>query len=118
MVREPREKKESLKKREAKGGTAASALAAAASAHGASASRRAGGTPDRHLTPGAKRGGATGGAGGGAYTMPTVLGPLRYKLEPPRSSDYDPPRPLLFTLHHSTQGPDGQDVKFYDIAEP
>lgn len=96
MAREPREKKESLKKREAKGGPDQGAPRA---------------TPDRNATPGAKR--------KATDAPPSIngLALMRYKLPPPIVSDYEPPRPPLFTLHHTTRSADGSDVRFYESTE-
>ena len=96
MHREPREKKESLKKREAKGGSAPAEARA---------------TPDRNTTHAAKR------KAGDKATPTDHLGPLRYKLPPPRSSDYDVPKDPVFTLHHSVQAADGAEVQFYESSE-
>lgn len=70
-VREQREKKESLKKREAKGVDSAR-----------------GGTPDvaSHIKKSKKKADA-----------PVVLSPTRYKLPAPRETDFDPPGAPIFT---------------------
>lgn len=94
MVREPREKKETLKKREAKGVTNQGAART---------------TPDRNGSHGGKR---------NASEQPVVTypAPIRYKLPPPRRSDYEAPRGPVMTYHHSRRGPDGE-VQFYETSE-
>ena len=69
--REQREKKESLKKREAKGVDSVR-----------------GGTPESH-GPGRK-------SKKNADTA-SILSPIRYKLPPPKSNDFDPPKAPIFT---------------------
>lgn len=96
MHREPREKKESLKKREAKGGSA-------------QADARA--TPDRNTPHNAKRKTAD-------KDQPLdSLSPLRYKLPPPKSSDYEVPRGPVFVPHHSMQSADGREIQFFESSE-
>lgn len=92
MAREPREKKESLKKREAKG----------VAVQGVSRS-----TPDVR------------GKGSASEEAPVVthVAPIRYRLPPPRSTDYDAPRGPSFTFHHSRQKPDDREVQFFETSE-
>lgn len=73
-AREQREKKESLKKREAKGTDGART-----------------GTPDAqsHVKKLKK-----------PPPSPTTLSPIRYKLAAPKSTDFDPPRAPIFTPTH------------------
>ncbi|KAK3353508.1 hypothetical protein B0T25DRAFT_213464 [Lasiosphaeria hispida] len=89
MSREKRAKKDSLKKREAKG----------AAASGLDSSRA---TPDpksyRDLGPG-------------------ELAPLRYKLAPPKPSDFEESHGPVFTSHHEVQGPDGETIEFFETSE-
>lgn len=74
--RTSRAKKESLKKRESKGGL-----------HAPDASNRA--TPDpKASTPKHKKGG-------------NVLAPMRYKLPPPKPTDFEAPRGPVFVPSHS-----------------
>lgn len=96
MHREPREKKESLKKREAKGG---------------SAQVEARATPDRNTAHNAKRKTAD------KEQPPDSLSPLRYKLPPPKGPDYEVPRGPVFTPHHSLQSADGREIQFYETSE-
>lgn len=88
--REKRTKKDSLKKRESKG---------AAAAAGPDSSRA---TPDRKLH---------------RDTPPGELAPLRYKLAPPKPSDFEQPRGPVFTSHHEVRGPDGQTIEFCETSE-
>lgn len=89
MAREKRTKKESLKKREAKGGASLSETPRAPSA------------PDLPLKD----------------PSPAEVSPMRYKLAPPKPTDFDPPRGPVFTLHHSVPGLDGRDVEFFEASE-
>lgn len=82
-----RAKKESLKKRESKG------LGPEA------ASGRA--TPDPRVKEG----------------PPSTSSPLRYKLAPPKPSDFERPKGPLFTPHHQTLGLDGKPIQFYETSE-
>ncbi|KAK8118601.1 uncharacterized protein PG998_003227 [Apiospora kogelbergensis] len=91
-----RTKKESLKKRESKAG-----------AGGGDTSSRA--TPDpkhnkKEDSP-----------------QPQQLGsessPLRYKLAPPKPSDFEAPRGPVFTHHHAVPAPDGTPLDFYETSE-
>lgn len=43
--------------------------------------------------------------------------PLRYKLAPPKLSDFDPPRGPVLTVHHETIMPDGDAVQFYETSD-
>lgn len=82
-----RAKKESLKKREAKG------------LGPETASGRA--TPD----PGAKEG------------LPSTSSPLRYKLAPPKPSDFERPKGPVLTPHHRVPGAGGEEIQFYETSE-
>ncbi|KAI1327122.1 hypothetical protein F5Y16DRAFT_372686 [Xylariaceae sp. FL0255] len=84
-----RVKKDTLKKRESKGG---------ATATGPDSSRA---TPD----PKTKEG------------IPNEASPLRYKLAPPKPSDFDPARGPVFTHHHDVPSLDGSAVHFYETSE-
>lgn len=44
-------------------------------------------------------------------------GPLRYKLAPPKLSDFDPPRGPVMVSHHQVTNPDGQVVEFGETSE-
>lgn len=79
-----RAKKDTLKKREAKGGDSNPA------------------TPD----PKARH-----------ESEPSENRPLRYKLAPPKLSDFDPPRGPVMTLHHRADGPDGQAIEFMETSD-
>lgn len=82
-----RTKKESLKKRESKG------LGPEA------ASGRA--TPDPK----------------GKDVPPSTSSPLRYKLAPPKPSDFERPKGPVFTPHHQVEGLDGKPIQFYETSE-
>ncbi|KAI9785426.1 MAG: hypothetical protein M1816_000441 [Peltula sp. TS41687] len=96
MHREPREKKESLKKREAKG---------------VSVQADARATPDRSTPSNAKRKPAD------KDQPPDSLSPLRYKLPPPKTSDYEFPRGPIYVPHHSIQSANGREIQFYETTE-
>ncbi len=96
MTREPREKKESLKKREAKGGAANDTTPGAASRGGGHGSKK--GAPKEQKPQG-------------------KLAPLRYSLPPPQPSDFEQPRGPVFLPHHIVRGPDGETIQFYETAE-
>jgi COMPASS component BRE2 len=44
-------------------------------------------------------------------------GPLRYKLAPPKPSDFDLPRGPVLTLHHEATGPDGESIEFFETSD-
>ncbi|KAI9833720.1 MAG: hypothetical protein M1826_006811 [Phylliscum demangeonii] len=96
MHREPREKKESLRKRESKG---------------ESLQTEARATPDRKVSQGTKR------KAGGQDPLAESLVPLRYKLPAPLVSDYEPPRAPIFLFHHAIPHPDGSESEFYETSE-
>ncbi|KAI9731103.1 MAG: hypothetical protein M1818_007961 [Claussenomyces sp. TS43310] len=85
-ARVARAKKESLKKREAKGGS-----------HAPESSRA---TPDPKSPRKEK----------------TTLAPMRYKLPPPKLSDFEAPRSPVFTPHHTITTPDGT-IEFNETSE-
>lgn len=81
-----RVKKDSLKKREAKGGDSAP------------------GTPDPKASARPK-------------PSESESGPLRYKLAPPKGSDFELPRGPVMTLHHDLTLHDGRCVGFFETSE-
>ncbi|KAK8052054.1 S.t1.c1 complex component ash2 [Apiospora rasikravindrae] len=87
-----RTKKESLKKRESKG------------VAGGDSSRA---TPDpkhkKEETPQPQLG--------------SESSPLRYKLAPPKPSDFEAARGPVFTHHHAVPAPDGTSIDFYETSE-
>ena len=88
-AREKRTKKESLKKRESKGG-----------ANGNDSTRA---TPDPNQQD---------------VEIPlSGLCPMRYKLAPPKPTDFDPPRGPVFSSHHVVQDPDGRDIEFFETSD-
>ncbi|KAI9820304.1 MAG: hypothetical protein M1827_005926 [Pycnora praestabilis] len=94
-AREQREKKESLKKRESK----------APSIAGDSVR---GGTPDSN-GPSRKN---------KATSSNSILAPMRYKLPPPKPTDYDAPKGPIFTTHHTKDSNIGDgNVEFYESSE-
>ncbi|KAI1499311.1 hypothetical protein F5X99DRAFT_289184 [Biscogniauxia marginata] len=82
-----RSKKESFKKRESKGGGL-----------GADSARA---TPDPKVKE----------------LPPNESSPLRYKLAPPKPSDFEPARPPVFAHHHDVPGLDGSTIAFYETSE-
>lgn len=84
-----RTKKETLKKRESKGG-----------ALGGDSARA---TPDpKPKTKASKQ---------------SASSPLRYKLAPPKPSDFDLPRGPVMTAHHDSTTSDGKTVEFYETSD-
>lgn len=43
--------------------------------------------------------------------------PLRYKLAPPKPSDFDPPRGPVLTVHHEAIMHDGDSVEFFETSD-
>jgi COMPASS component BRE2 len=80
-----RVKKDSLKKREAKGGGGRDSSPA---------------TPDHRVV----------------REQNNVDCPLRYKLAPPKPSDFDLPRGPVMTLHHEADGAGGH-VEYFEISD-
>ncbi|KAI9681539.1 MAG: hypothetical protein M1817_002824 [Caeruleum heppii] len=95
--REPREKKETLKKREAKGTTPSAP------------------TDNARATP-EKLTNSHGPSKQAKATQPTAMAPLRYKLAPPRPSDFDLPRGPVLTPHHCKLRL-GCQIQFYETSE-
>jgi COMPASS component BRE2 len=93
-----RPKKESLKKRESKGGSLA-----------AESNPRA--TPDPKTKTTTKQKPVT-----GTSTPQLVLAPQRYILPPPKPSDFEPARGATLTLARELDGLDGK-VQFYTISD-
>jgi COMPASS component BRE2 len=91
MSREKRTKKESLKKRESKGVTIAE-----------SGSSRATPEPKGKNTK---------------ELSPNESSPMRYKLAPPKPSDFEPARGPVFTQHHDVATPDGSSIEFHETSE-
>ncbi|KAG6004428.1 hypothetical protein E4U21_001096 [Claviceps maximensis] len=83
-----RSKKESLKKREARGGGGGRDSSPA--------------MPDDH---------------GSTKQSDNVDSPLRYKLAPPKPSDFDLPRGPVMTLHHQVKGHGGQGIEFFETSD-
>lgn len=44
-------------------------------------------------------------------------GPLRYKLAPPKPSDFEQPRGPVLTSHHEVETVDGKTVEFLETSE-
>ncbi|KAG6023071.1 hypothetical protein E4U41_002095 [Claviceps citrina] len=83
-------KKDSLKKREAKGGGGRDSSPA---------------MPDHRSTKQSDN------------NNNNIDSPLRYKLAPPKPSDFDLPRGPVMTLHHEIQGQGGQRVEFFETSD-
>ncbi|KAI1459307.1 hypothetical protein F4805DRAFT_421058 [Annulohypoxylon moriforme] len=90
MAREKpaRNKKDTLKKREPKSGA------------GADSSRA---TPDPKIKE--------------LQLPPNESSPLRYKLAPPKPSDFETARGPVFTPHHEVTAPDGSTIQFFETSE-
>jgi COMPASS component BRE2 len=43
--------------------------------------------------------------------------PLRYKLAPPKSSDFEPPRGPLLLPHHEVTNANGQTIEFFETSD-
>ncbi|KAG5976192.1 hypothetical protein E4U55_007465 [Claviceps digitariae] len=68
-------------------------------------------------------------AGGGRDSSPVVPdhgsikrfnnvdSPLRYKLAPPKPSDFDLPRGPVMTFHHEIKGQGGQEIEFFETSD-
>lgn len=91
VSREKRTKKESLKKRESKGVTIADP-----------GSSRATPEPKGKNTKEAP---------------PNESSPLRYKLAPPKPSDFEPARGPVLTHHHDVSAADGSNIEFHETSE-
>lgn len=89
MSREKRTKKDSLKKRESKG-----------TGSGGLDSSRA--TPDRKVHK---------------DVPANELAPLRYKLAPPKLSDFEPSRGPVFASHHEIKDSEGRRIEFLETLE-
>ncbi|KAK4226168.1 hypothetical protein QBC38DRAFT_235618 [Podospora fimiseda] len=87
MTREKRTKKDSLKKRESKG------LAPFESSRSTQAANKA---PKESLAD---------------------MAPLRYKLAPPKPTDFDLARGPIFTSHHETTDPSGNQIEFFETSD-
>jgi COMPASS component BRE2 len=93
-----RSKKESLKKRESKGGS----LAAESNARA---------TPDPKAKATNKQKNGTG------TSTPIVLGPQMYKLPLPKPADFEPPRGATLIPARTFTGLDGSEIQFYTISD-
>jgi COMPASS component BRE2 len=91
--RASRAKKESLKKRESKGGS----LAPEPSARP---------TPDLKASTTSKH-----------KRNASTAAPLRYKLPPPKTTDFEAPRGPIFTPHHTIISPDGLQIQFHETSD-
>ena len=91
--RAPRAKKESLKKRESKAGSLAP-----------DASARA--TPDPKAVTSSK-----------SKKNEAPPAPTRYKLPPPKSTDFEPPRGPIFMPSHTKTAPDGTEIQFNETTD-
>jgi COMPASS component BRE2 len=89
--RASRAKKETLKKRESKGGSLAP-----------ESNGRA--TPDPKALSKIKK-------------EEAILSPIRYKLAPPKPTDFDPPRGPVFVPSHTIIAPDGSEIQFNETTD-
>ncbi|KAK4163252.1 hypothetical protein QBC43DRAFT_239787 [Cladorrhinum sp. PSN259] len=89
MAREKRTKKDSLKKRESKGATGG----------GLDSSRS---SPIPNKSP---------------KEQPSEMAPLRYKLAPPKPTDFDLARGPIFTPHHEVPDPSGNTIEFFETSD-
>lgn len=89
--RASRAKKESLKKRESKGGP-----------HAQDTSARA--TPDPKAPTKSKK-------------RDSAPAPMRYKLPPPKSTDFEAPRGPIFIPADTKTGPDGSEIQFNETTD-
>lgn len=49
--------------------------------------------------------------------LPSESSPLRYKLAPPKPSDFEPARGPVFVPHHTVPGLDGSPVDVFETSE-
>ncbi len=91
--RAPRAKKESLKKRESKAGSLAPDTSARA-------------TPDPKAATSQKS---------KKHEAPPA--PMRYKLPPPKLTDFEPPRGPIFIPSHVKTAPDGTEIQFNETTD-
>jgi COMPASS component BRE2 len=90
MAREKRTKKETFKKREAKGNAATESARA---------------TPDAKQKKKKKE------------PEQEDLAPMRYKLARPKPSDFEPPREPVFTSHHEVTDSEGRTIEFFQTSD-
>ncbi|RFU34856.1 hypothetical protein B7463_g1484, partial [Scytalidium lignicola] len=88
-----RAKKESLKKRESKGATLGPDSARA--------------TPDPRSSPQKQSNGR----------RSSILRPMRYKLPPPRPTDFEAPRGPVFIPTFTKKAPDGREIQFNETSD-
>lgn len=43
--------------------------------------------------------------------------PQRYKIPPPKPADFEPPREPQLNFHHELEGPEGNNIEFFETAE-
>ena len=91
--RAPRAKKESLKKRESKAGSLAPDTSARA-------------TPDPKAATSQK-----------SKKNEAPPAPTRYKLPPPKLTDFEPPRGPIFIPSHTKTAPDGTEIQFNETTD-
>lgn len=91
--RASRAKKESLKKRESKGGSLAPDTSARA-------------TPDPKASTSHKH-----------KRNSSAPAPIRYKLPPPKTTDFEAPRGPIFVPAHTKKSPDGNEIQFQETTD-
>jgi hypothetical protein len=88
-----RPKKESLKKRESKAGS-----------HAPDSSARATPDPKSNIPQKQKR-------------RTSIPAPIRYKLPPPKATDFESPRGPVFIAAHTKTAPDGSEIHFNETTD-
>ncbi|KAI0873117.1 hypothetical protein GGS24DRAFT_502114 [Hypoxylon argillaceum] len=112
-----RTKKESLKKRESKGGMGVGGgfggggggigIGTGVGFNGGNGNNGNGSTDSSRATPDPRM----------RDGVPSESSPLRFKLAPPKPADFDPARSPIFTYHHSFPAPDGSVLQFFETSE-
>lgn len=102
-----RTKKESLKKRESKVGVGGAGGAGGSGGSNGLSLGVGGGADSSRATPDPKI----------KDRVPSEFSPLRFKLAPPKSSDFEPARGPIFTHHHDVPAPDGSILQFFETSE-
>jgi len=52
-----------------------------------------------------------------AKEPPEQLGPIRYRLPPPKPSDFELPRGPVFSSHHEVQDSEGRTIEFFETSD-
>ncbi|KAL2158600.1 hypothetical protein VTH06DRAFT_4082 [Thermothelomyces fergusii] len=51
------------------------------------------------------------------HEPPEELGPVRYKLPPPKPADFEPARGPVFASHHEVRDPEGRTIEFFETSD-